>query len=197
MARAGASYVAGCPSDATGPQLGKEQAMKVTLYTREDCAECRQVWDMLAMLAAREDFDLREANSPKDAPAPCVRFEAPGSPFYCAEGLTESGFMEYFEDARRSLDAGDEGAATRRARPPRRTGAPPTAEHEAQHPVRSFLWRHRVGALIASLSGFLGLGWAAPLTVSFGWGNGFYNAVHSAYRLVCDQVPERSAQLGG
>jgi len=65
------------------------------------------------------------------------------------------------------------------------------------HPVRSFMWRHRVGELIAGLSVFLGAAWVAPLTVSWGWGSGFYNGVHSVFRLVCDQVPERSAQLGG
>jgi uncharacterized membrane protein len=59
------------------------------------------------------------------------------------------------------------------------------------------MWRHRVGALVAGLSGFLGLAWAAPLTVSWGWGSGFYDAVHSVYRLVCNQAPQRCAELGG
>jgi uncharacterized membrane protein len=175
---------------------GQRQAMKVTLYTKEDCAECRHVWDMLAMVSAYEDFDLQEAKSPEGAPVPCVRFEAPGSPFYLAEGLTEARFMEWLEDARNLVRPSNENAVAGRVLA-RRAGSAPTAEHERAHPVRSFFWRHRVGAVVSSLSAFVGLAWAAPLTVSMGWGTGLYNAVHSAYRLVCDQVPERSAQLGG
>jgi uncharacterized membrane protein len=171
--------------------------MKVTLYTRDDCAECRQVWDMLAMLSATEDFDLQEAKSPEGAPAPCIRFEAPGSPFYRAEGLTETIFLEYLQDAKKLVGESAGVPAQHKTRPARRTGSAPTAEFEQSHPIRSFFWRHRVGAIVASLSTFVGLAWAAPLTASWGLGSGFYNAVHSVYRLVCDQVPERSAQLGG
>jgi len=180
-----------------GLTLQARVAMKVTLYTRDDCAECRQVWDMLAMVAVCEDFDLQEVQSPEGAPAPCVRFDAPGSPFYRAEGLTETRFMEYLEDARKLVRESDVKAGAGRARSARRAGSGPTAEFERTHQVRSFFWRHRVGAIVTSLSAFVGLAWAAPLTASLGWGAGFYNAVHSAYRLVCDQVPERSAQLGG
>jgi uncharacterized membrane protein len=43
----------------------------------------------------------------------------------------------------------------------------------------------------------VGVAWVAPATTAWGWGDGFYNAVHSAYRLVCDQIPERSANLNG
>lgn len=171
--------------------------MKVTLYTRTDCAECKRVWGLLEPLAAQYGFDLQEAASPDGAPAPCVRFEAPGSPFYGAEGLTQPLFLQYFEAAKESLLAGVSPNAGERTRPKRRAGSLPTAAYEAAHPVRSFLWRHRVGGIIGLLSGFVGLAWAAPLTPSWGWGNGFYQAVHNTFRLVCDQVPERSAQLGG
>lgn len=177
----------------------REFALKVTLYTTEDSAECRRVWDMLAQLASSEHFELQEAPSPEGAPSPCVRFEAPGSPFYRAEGLTDARFREYLEHARglQLLHAGEDhkrGGATQRGN---RSGSRLTASREAGHPVRSFLWRHRVGAIVVSLSAFLGLAYAAPLTPSWGWGTGFYDAVYSAYRLVCDQIPERSAQLGG
>src|SRR6476620_10324228 len=126
--------------------------MKVTLYTRDDCAECRQVWDMLAMIAAYEDFDLLEAKSPEGAPAPCVRFDAPGSPFYRAEGLTEAQFVEYLEEARKLVRESDERLTPSRARSARRAGSGPTAEYERTHPARSFFWRHRVGAIVTSLS---------------------------------------------
>jgi uncharacterized membrane protein len=171
--------------------------MKVTLYTRDDCAECRQVWDMLAMISATEDFDLQEALSPEGAPAPCIRFEAPGSPFYRAEGLTEAQFLDYLQHARSLVSQSAATPPPGRTRSPRRAGSAPTPQYEQSHPFRSFFWRHRVGAIIGSLSTFVGLAWAAPLTTSWGLGSGFYNAVHSVYRLVCDQVPERSAQLGG
>ncbi len=173
-------------------------AMKVTLYTREGCAECTRVWTMLSEMASRRGFDLVEAASPEGAPVPCVRFDAPGSPFYSAEGLTEAQFSAYLDDAERSLAKGVGTVGDGRARPARRpAGTGPTPEHERAHPARSFMWRHRVGALIAGLSAFLGAAWVAPLTVSWGWGSGLYNGVHSVFRLVCDQLPERSAQLGG
>jgi uncharacterized membrane protein len=114
--------------------------------------------------------------------------------------MTEEQFIAYLEDARRSVAEGQaapQDTKGKRTQPPRRAGSLPTAEYESAHPVRSFLWRHRVGGVISSLSVFLGLAWIAPLTPSWGWGNGFYQAVHSVYRLVCDQLPERSAQLGG
>lgn len=180
---------------------GEGKMMKVTVYTKEGCAECRRVWSMLASLSAAERFVLQEAPSPEGAPVPCVRFAAPGSPFYRADGLTVDQFTDYLEDARKLLlgsgEAADSAGTQERIVAPKRKGAAPTALFEAAHPVRSFMWRHRVGAIVSSLSVFLGLAWIAPLTPSWGWGNGFYSAVHSAYRLVCDQVPERSAQLGG
>jgi uncharacterized membrane protein len=127
-----------------------------------------------------------------------VRFEAPGSPFYRAEGLTEAQFATYLDEAEQSVAGG---AGVIKSGPLRPAGRPagtgPTPEYERAHPVRSFMWRHRVGALVGGLSAFLGAAWVAPLTVSWGWGSGFYNAVHSVYRLVCDQVPQRSAELGG
>jgi uncharacterized membrane protein len=172
--------------------------MKVTLYTREDCAECIRVWGMLSEIAARRGFDLVGAAPPEGAPAPCVRFEAPGSPFYRAEGLTEAQFVAYLDAADQSVAGGAGTVKAGRVRPSGRpAGSGPTAEYERTHPLRSFMWRHRVGALVGGLSAFLGAAWLAPLTVSWGWGSGFYNAVHNVYRLVCDQVPQRSAQLGG
>ncbi len=173
--------------------------MKVTLYTKSDSSESRRVWDLLEQLSAQHEFDLREAQSPDGAPAPCVRFDAPGSPFHNANGLTQELFLEYLDDARRSLTPTVDARKDKpgRTTPRRKAGSLPTATYEATHPIRSFLWRHRVGGIIGALSGFVGLAWVAPLTTSWGWGNGFYNAVHSVYRLVCDQVPERSAQLGG
>lgn len=175
--------------------------MKVTVYTREGCEECRRVWSMLAPLSAAEGFVLQEASSPEGAPAPCVRFEAPGSPFYRADGLTAAQFTGYLEDARKLL-LGTGGASNSAGTQagivaPKRKGTAPTTQFEEAHPLRSFMWRHRVGAIVASLSAFLGLAWLAPLTPSWGWGNGFYTAAHRVYGLVCDQVPERSAQLGG
>jgi uncharacterized membrane protein len=153
---------------------------------------------MLSEMAASRGFELVEAASPEGAPAPCVRFEAPGSPFYRADGLTEAQFTSYLDEAEQSI-AGAAGKvrAGRTGPGGRPAGSGPTAEYERGHPMRSFMWRHRVGALIGGLSAFLGLAWVAPLTVSWGWGSGFYNAVHSTYRLVCDQIPQRSAELGG
>jgi uncharacterized membrane protein len=171
--------------------------MRVTLYTQTDCAESRRVWNLLEHLSAQHGFDLQEASSPEGAPAPCVRFEAPGSPFHRAEGLTQERFLEYLEAARGALPTGDSAPNARPARPKRKAGSLPTAEYEAAHPVRSCLWRHRVGGIVGLLSGFVGLAWLAPLTPAWGWGSGFYGAVHRVYRLVCDQVPERSAQFGG
>lgn len=171
--------------------------MKVTLYTKEGCAECQRVGDMLTHLARTEVFSLHEASSPGGAPAPCVRFDAPGAPFYRAEGMTEGQFLSYLAAARESLDESSTATPTRGGRAGKRTGSLPTAEHEAQHPVRSFVWRHRVGGIITSLSAFIGLSWVAPLTPSWGWGNGFYDAVYSAYRLVCTQTPGRSPELMG
>ena len=55
--------------------------MKVTLYTREDCPDCTQVLEMLSQLVPSEEFTLQEFASPEGAPAPCIRFQAPGSPF--------------------------------------------------------------------------------------------------------------------
>jgi uncharacterized membrane protein len=54
-----------------------------------------------------------------------------------------------------------------------------------------------VGALVTSLSAFVGVAWVAPTTTAWGWGDGFYTAVRNVYRLVCDQIPERSAHLNG
>ncbi|MDQ6693504.1 MAG: DUF2085 domain-containing protein [Chloroflexota bacterium] len=169
--------------------------MKVTLYTRVGCAECKRVWDMLVTVAAHYDLTLDEAASPEGAPAPCVRLDAPNSPFYDARGLDETKLAGYVATARQSMTyiAGH----ADRAHTARRPGSAPTAAEERRHPIRAYLWRHRVGAMISAISLFIWTAWAAPLTVSLGLGNGFYNAVHSAYRLVCDQVPERSAMLGG
>jgi uncharacterized membrane protein len=170
--------------------------MKVTLYTKQDCAECVRVWEMLSRLSAREDFELLEAPSPAGAPAPCVGFSVPGLPFYPAEALSEPLFDAYLQDARQSLLA-KPGPDTKGSKPTRRAGTLPDADYEQSHTVRSFLWRHRVGALVSGLSLFLGAAWVAPFTTAWGWGDGFYNAVHRVYRLVCDQIPERSAQING
>lgn len=171
--------------------------MKVTLYTREECAECRRVWKMLSQLAAHEKFDLQEAASPAGAPAPCLRFDSPGSPFYRAARLTEAQFTAYLNEAKESLLQSNDSAAGAKPARPARVGGLPTAAYEETHPVRSFMWRHRVGALILALSAFVGLAWIAPLTPSWGWGTGFYDAVYSAYRLVCDQIPARSGRVAG
>lgn len=150
------------------------------------------------MLAAQDRFDLMEVASPEGAPSPCVRFDAPGSPFYRAEGLTEEQFALYLADAEKMAQVAEKAATgPDKKRSTRKAGSTPDAQYEQTHPVRSFMWRHRVGAMISGLSAFVGLAWAAPLTVSLGWGSGFYDAVHRVYRLVCDQVPERSAQIGG
>lgn len=147
---------------------------------------------MLAELAASHDFTIHTALSPDGAPSPCVLFDAPGSPFYNAESLTESQFLSYLNTARVS-----EAASPTPARLNKRTPAVPDLAYANAHPIRSFFWRHRVGAIISSLSLFLGAAWLAPLTPSLGIGSGFYNTIHSAYRLVCDQIPERSASIGG
>lgn len=173
---------------------GKNQGMKVTLYTRESCVECRRVWDMLAKLAPAEGITLQESPSPDGAPSPCIRFGAPGNPFYRAENLTVEQLKSYLDDARRLVQERDAVAAQS---PVRRAGAPPTAQFERAHPIRSFLWRHRVGGVVSAISLYLGLAWLAPLTVLLGLGNGIYNAIHSAYRIFCDQIPERSASIGG
>jgi uncharacterized membrane protein len=173
--------------------------MKVTLYTQKGSPESGRVWDLLVLLAAEHDFDLHEAPSPEGAPAPCIRFDAPGSPFYNAQGLTEAQFLQYLRDAS-PTDNRQPTTDNRQPsipRHPRKPGSLPTAEYEAAHPIRSFLWRHRVGGIVTALSTFVGLAWLAPLTPSWGWGTAFYDAIHRTYRLVCDQVPERSAQLGG
>ncbi|MEP6775041.1 MAG: DUF2085 domain-containing protein [Chloroflexota bacterium] len=170
--------------------------MKVTLYTQQDNPECLRVWDMLSALSARDDFELSEAPSPIGAPAPCIRFSAPGAPFYPASRLTESQFHSYFEEARKALLPRPT-AASANVKTARKPGSLPDAAYEQSHPVRSFLWRHRVGALVTGLSAFLGVAWVAPLTTAWGWGDGLYTAVHNVYRLVCDQIPERSAHLNG
>ena len=170
--------------------------MKVTLYTQQDSPECVRVWDMLSALSARDDFELCEAPSPAGAPAPCIRFSAPGAPFYPASGLTESQFHAYLQDARQAMLPRAE-PATANVKSARKPGSLPNAAYEQAHPVRSFLWRHRVGALVTGLSAFLGIAWIAPLTTAWGWGDGFYNSVRNLYRLVCDQIPERSAHLNG
>src|SRR5690242_3570151 len=121
--------------------------MKVTLYTTDDCAECVRVSTMLQELAAGEGFDLHVAASPSGAPAPCVRFDAPGSPFYRADGLTESQFLDYLHQA--SAPESDSKIAVRGNHNGKGiAGSPPTVEFEARHPVRSFLWRHRVGSIV-------------------------------------------------
>ena len=171
--------------------------MKVTLYTKPGCMESRRVWYLLEQLTTQHGFDLNEASSPEGAPAPCVRFDSPGSPFHNAEGLTKEQFLEYLEAARSPILGSESAPRDKRTRSKKRAGSLPTASYEAAHPMRSFFWRHRVGGIIGALSGFVGLAWLAPLTSSWGWGNGFYDAVRRVYRLVCDQVPERSAQLGG
>ena len=170
--------------------------MKVTLYTTQNCPECVRVCDMLSSLAAVEQFDLQESPSPEGAPSPCIRFDVPGVPFYSADGLTEPQFLTYLQNARQALSPNP--ASTKQATASRRpAGAPPDVSYELAHPVRSFFWRHRVGSLVTGLSAFLGAAWIAPLTPSWGWGDGFYTAVHRVYQLVCDQIPERSAQLNG
>ena len=176
--------------------------MQVTVYSREDCAECRRVWDMLSQLAPSAGFSLREATSPEGAPSPCVRFDAPGSPFYSADGLTLEQFTTYLDDARSLARTEGGGNAENReaeagARAARRAGAPPTAEYERAHPWRSFLWRHRVGGVITALTLFLGLAWIAPLASVLGFGSEIYQAINGAYRIVCDQIPQRSPELGG
>lgn len=175
--------------------------MRVTLYTRQNCPECRRILDMLVELSAGGRFELHESPSPDGAPVPCIRFDAPGSPFYAARDLTAEQFNAYLDEAVSSLEergqASTPGGVKGKSAPEKRAGSAPSAAYEATHPVRSALWRHRAGAVASSLSVFLGLAWVAPLTPSWGWGDGFYNTVYSAYRLVCDQIPERSAQLGG
>ena len=170
--------------------------LKVTIYTRQDCKECVRVWEMLSPIATRDNFELVQASSPEGAPAPCIRFSAPGSPFYPADGLTEAQFQGYLKAAQHSLTI-DATPGTRGAKAKRRAGSAPDADFERSHPVRSFFWRHRVGAIVSGLSVFLGAAWVAPLTTTWGWGDDFYNAVHRVYQLVCDQIPERSAQVGG
>ena len=149
---------------------------------------------MLSALSARDDFELHEVPSPEGAPAPCIRFSAPGAPFYPASGLTDPQFHSYLQEARHALLAGPV-STTANVKTARKPGSLPDPAYEQSHPVRSFLWRHRVGALVAGLSTFLGAGWVAPLTTTWGWGDGFYTAVHNVYQLVCDQIPERSAHL--
>lgn len=170
--------------------------MKVTLFTEAGENESRRVWELLEQLAPQHGFVLQEAASPEGAPAPCVKFDAPGSLFHNAQGVTEEQFLKYLDDARAML-AAPETSKEKGRKPARKAGSAPTAEFEAAHPIRSFFWRHRVGAIIGSLSAFVGLAWIAPLTPSWGWGTGFYDAVHRTYRLVCDQVTERSAEVGG
>lgn len=170
--------------------------MKVTLYTQQDSPECLRVWDMLSALSARDDFELHEAPSPEGAPAPCLRFSAPGAPFYPASGLTEPQFHSYLQEARDAL-LPDAKSASTNVKPTRKPGSLPDSVYEQSHPIRSFLWRHRVGALVTSLSTFVGVAWVAPATTAWGWGDGFYNTVRNVYRLVCDQIPERSAHLNG
>ncbi len=170
--------------------------MKVTLYTQQDSPECRRVWDLLSALAARDDFELSEAPSPIGAPAPCIRFSAPGAPFYPASGLTEPQFHSYLQEAHQALLPLPRSATTN-VKSARKPGSLPDTAYEQSHPVRSFLWRHRVGALVTGLSAFIGVAWVAPLTTAWGWGDGLYTAVHNVYRLVCDQIPERSAHLNG
>ncbi len=168
--------------------------MRVTLYTREGCAESLRVWEMLLPLSSQRDFSLHKAASPEGAPSPCVRFHVQGAPFYQAEDLNQAGFLSYLREAEELLEPIEGRKEDVRVRQP---GSLPSSRDEQAHPGRSFLWRHRVGGIVSALSVFLGLAWLAPLTASWGWGEGFYRAVHGVYRLVCDQVPERSAQLGG
>lgn len=174
--------------------------IKVVLYTRPASGECLRVRQLLEKLAPSHNFELQEAPSPEGAPAPCVRFVVPGSPFHNAENITEAQFLEYLNEAKATLappQATTKGASARTTQPKPKAGSLPTADFEASHPVRSYLWRHRVGAIIASLAGFVGLAYGAALAPALGWGTGFYDAIHRTYRLFCDQVPERSADIGG
>lgn len=175
--------------------------VKVIVYTKPGSAECARVMSMLVDIAPQLGIEVQESPSPEGAPAPCVRFVTPGAPFYNAENMSEQQFIEYVDAARAALQPDDtpirEKASTSKTKNKPKAGSLPTASYEAGHPIRSFLWRHRVGAIIGALTGFVGLAWGAAITPSLGWGTGFYNAVHSTYRLFCDQVPERSAAIGG
>jgi uncharacterized membrane protein len=174
--------------------------MLVTLYTRGDIPDCKRVRTIVDRLAPELELQVAEApldecenakNMPRVGALPAI--EVAGSRLGMLDSvggsLDEATIRSYLRLALASAGSGPELSPNQ---------SPGTRNQEIATPnqVKSYLWRHRVGVVISSLSAFLGLAWLAPLLSQIGMRD-VYAAVYSAYRLVCVQTPERTPSVGG
>lgn len=174
--------------------------MRVTIYTEPGSEECARVKALLQDIIcdwreheSGQPAELVEVAGPEGAPSPCVRLSSPGSPFFCAAGMDKSQLQSRLEEARaKELST----KPTAQSKKPRKPATAPTPETVQARPIKAYLWRHRVGALVSTLSAFLGIAYIAPLLAAWGHPK-LYSTISQVYSLVCDQIPQRSASIDG
>jgi uncharacterized membrane protein len=172
--------------------------MDITFYCRADIQACVKARRILHKLADEYQLQIGEAAVPLDRVVKAPAIEVAGSRLRVLDSssgaLTEQTIRAYLELARktgapsRQIPNASDSEVTRG-----QTSNSPKSR--AEHPIKSYLWQHRVGAVVGALSVFLGLAWVAPLLDSLGI-RGVYSSIFAAYRLVCVQTPERSPFVG-
>ena len=183
--------------------------MKVTFYSRPDIQACNRVRKILDRFEGEYDLQITETRVG-------ASFEAPNGQVVKVPALhVEGSRLNVLDSTRAALDeatiraylelAKATGTGSGSREQAARVRAALISEGESMQPAprgravpgigfraKMYLWEHRVGAIIAALSAFIGLSWLAPLLPS-----GAYSAIFGAYRWVCLQTPDRSPQIAG
>jgi len=187
--------------------------VQVYFYTRADIQECGKIRRALDRLKGEYNLQVLErvmaptlmTKSGTPARAPAIEIEGSRLGVLDSEhgSLDEKTIRAYLELAKAT---GADHGPTRAPGPViRTTKLDPRLERAAafrrakpaqEHPVKAYMWKHRVGLIIAALSAFLGLAWLAPLLDSWGF-HDLAHGIFNAYRLVCVQTPERSPIVAG
>jgi uncharacterized membrane protein len=165
--------------------------------TMQASIKVRRILDKFAAEYGLQINEIRLDGSGPKVQAPALEIE--GSRLRVLDSargsLDEATIQAYLELAKATGHAPQaspsaEGAGERTRRAADAAGVP------TRHRAKSFMWEHRVGAMVGALSAFMGVACLAPLLPSAGLGN-VYSVVFSAFRLVCVQTPDRSPVIAG
>lgn len=184
--------------------------MQVNFYTRSDIQACGKVRRALDRLQSEYGLQITEkAINPAVRTASGVAANAPAIEIEGSKlGVLDSGrgapdektIRAYLELAKATGAAHGPAARPGSLIPVEQslpaTEKPVTKLSAVEHPVKAYMWKHRVAFVISALSAFLGLAWVAPLLDSLG-AHDVAHAIFNAYRWVCIQTPERSPFVAG
>lgn len=177
--------------------------MDVTFYYRADIQACIKTRRILHKFETLYKLKISEVpvESDDNIKAPAIKVAGSRLRVLDSSGgpLNEQTIQTYLELVRVSGTADMPERAMGSESATRRKNGPRTSDRSMamdRYGIKSYMWQHRVGLMIAALSAFLGLAWVAPFLDAIGM-KGAYSAIFGAYRLVCLQTPDRSPYVAG